>query len=73
MDETKICKSCGRELPLTAYRATRGGALCGICNECVNEKRAQTRYDRVHAQRGGVTAPFPTPTSTILALAKSCA
>lgn len=52
MDETKICKSCGRERPLTAYRRTRGGAVCGTCNECVNEKRAQTRYDRANSGGG---------------------
>ena len=73
MDETKICKSCGRERPLTAYRRTRGGAVCGICNDCVTEKRAQTRYDRANSGGGVINAPFPTPTSTILALARSCA
>lgn len=60
MDETKICKSCGRELPLSAYRSTRGGALCGICNECVNEKRAQARYDRANSG-GGNQRPFSDP------------
>lgn len=53
MDETKICKSCGRERPLTAYRRTRGGAVCGTCNDCITEKRAQTRYDRANSGGGG--------------------
>ena len=60
MDETKICKSCGRERPLTAYRRTRGGAVCGTCNECVNEKRAQTRYDRANSG-GGNQRSFSDP------------
>ena len=61
MDETKICKSCGRERPLTAYRRARGGAVCGTCNECVNEKRAQTRYDRANSGGGGNQRPFSDP------------
>lgn len=55
--ETKICKVCGRELPLTAFANNRYGALLSTCRECVSEKRAQTRYNR--AQMGGVNrSPF---------------
>lgn len=49
--ETKTCKVCGRELPLTSYRRTRSGNLTETCNECINEKRAESRYRR--AQIGG--------------------
>ena len=70
--ETKICKDCGRELALSEFRLTRGGARCSVCNGCANDKRAQTRYER--AQTGGVkTNPFPTPASTTSVLAKLCA
>lgn len=54
--ETKVCKVCERELPLTEFRMTKGGIRQNTCTSCVNEKRAQTRYDR--AQMGGKTAPF---------------
>lgn len=63
--ETKVCKDCGRELPLSAFKKTRWGGYAGTCNECVREKRTQTRYDRVNSVRGGVKPlPFPILTST---------
>lgn len=46
--------------PLTAYRRTRGGVVCGICNDCITEKRAQTRYDRANSG-GGNQRPFSDP------------
>lgn len=57
--ETKTCKVCGRELPLTDFRLGRWGARLHTCNECVNEKRAQTRYE--HLQMGGKTTPLSDP------------
>lgn len=63
MMEIKICKVCGRELPLSQFANSRYGTPLSTCRECVNEKRAETRYNR--AQVGGVKPlPFPTPTST---------
>lgn len=55
--ETKICKVCGRELPLSQFANNRYGTPLSTCRECVNEKRAQTRYDRINSG-GGKTAPF---------------
>ena len=49
--ESKICKVCGLELPETNFRVGKGGARVSVCNDCANEKRAQTRYER--AQAGG--------------------
>lgn len=49
--ETKICKKCGRELSLADYRMTRWGSYADTCNECIENKRAETRYS--HAQTGG--------------------
>lgn len=58
--ETKICKVCGRELPETSFRLTKGEVRAATCNACITEKRAQTRYE--HAQvGGGKTAPFSDP------------
>lgn len=35
----KICKECGRELPDNAFQHARN-----TCYECINAKRATTRY-----------------------------
>lgn len=58
--ETKTCKTCGRELSLSAFKKTRWGGISGTCNECVKEKRAETRYNRAQ-MGGGKTAPFSDP------------
>lgn len=63
--ETKTCKVCGRELPLTQFANNRYGTPFSTCRECVNEKRAQTRYDRT--QVGGVDKRLPFPTSCLTA------
>lgn len=58
--ETKICKTCGRELPVTSFRLSKGGTKVATCNECINEKRAESRYK--HTQiGGGKTTPFSDP------------
>jgi len=38
--ETKICKKCGRELPLEAFRIAHRGELCRewACISCIEEK-----------------------------------
>ena len=38
LPETKICKGCGRELPLDAYGRNRQGPL-GYCKDCMAAKR----------------------------------
>lgn len=58
--ETKTCKVCGRELPPSDFRKSRWGSRVNICNECLNEKRAETRYNRTQVG-GGKTAPFSDP------------
>lgn len=58
--ETKVCKVCGLELPLSAFKKTRWGGFSSICNECIKEKRAETRYNRAQ-MGGGKTAPFSDP------------
>lgn len=58
--ETKICKSCGRDLPADAFRLTRWGSPANVCNACQTEKSAQTRYERRH-QGGKQPPPFSDP------------
>lgn len=45
--ETKTCKKCGRELPVTAFKRTRWGHYSDVCNECVRTKRAETLSRKV--------------------------
>lgn len=40
--ETKICKCCGRELPIDDFRVTKLGRR-NTCNECVSKKTADAK------------------------------
>ena len=42
---TKICKCCGRELPLEAFRKTRLGVM-NTCYECVSKNIAKAKADK---------------------------
>lgn len=62
-NDSMTCKGCGRDLPLSAFKLTRWGTHAKICNDCVAEKRTETRYN--HTQMGGgEPLPFPIRTST---------
>lgn len=69
MEETKVCKVCGRELPLTKFPLSKSGTRKETCNEYIASKSAETR--RSHRIRGGQSPlPFPTHTSTVCIPAK---
>lgn len=36
--ETKICKCCGRELPIENFKLGRNGQRVGVCTPCAVEK-----------------------------------
>lgn len=61
--ETKVCRQCGKLLPLSGFRSTRWGRKTDVCNACIAEKRADTHYNRAHVG-GADRPPFPTRTST---------
>lgn len=42
--ETKKCKECGRELPITEFMMTRWGTYSSTCKKCSREKYAETFY-----------------------------
>lgn len=42
-NETKICKCCGRELPLSEFNFMYGKNHTNTCKECVNEKQRDSR------------------------------
>ena len=41
--ETRICKDCGRELPIEEFRMTCHNTRCSVCNTCSEAKRMATR------------------------------
>lgn len=51
--ETKVCKVCGKELPITEFRKT---PICpngvNTCNKCSARKRAENK-ERKEAFEGG--------------------
>lgn len=62
--ETKNCKVCGRELPLTMFANNNHGTPLATCRDCVAEKKRTTRYNRAQFVGGVKPLPFPIPTST---------
>lgn len=43
--ETKVCKKCGRELPVTKYKKIYGKNWATTCNDCVVAARMKTCYE----------------------------
>lgn len=43
--ETKICKTCGKELPLSRFASNRYGPT-SVCRDCVKEKYRDTHYSK---------------------------
>lgn len=56
--ETKICKRCGNELPITQFRTTRWGAKAHTCTRCITAARHSVRSS---SNTGGKTPPFSDP------------
>lgn len=54
--ETKRCKKCGRELPITEFMKTRWGKYSDVCKKCVNDKKGNTRYNKLNQNGGGKIA-----------------
>ena len=44
--ETKVCKCCGRELPINNFKKGRWGYV-SVCNECDKQHRAENRQARI--------------------------
>lgn len=58
--ETKICKKCGRELPLEAFgKSSRSlDGLRDHCKECVNRQQ-RDEYARRKAKEQGISTETP--------------
>lgn len=48
--ETKICKCCGKELPIDRFKKGRWGYV-SICIECETQHRAEKRQERIDEQK----------------------
>lgn len=57
--ETKVCKSCERELPVSQFKLTRSGNPQSVCRECCADKLRETRA--AHSRGGGKQPPFFDP------------
>ena len=44
-EETKICKSCGRDLPLDEFVKVYGKSYSNECKKCHGEKRRETKFN----------------------------
>lgn len=44
--ETKVCRCCGRELPMSNFKKGRWGYV-SVCNECDKQHRAENRQLRI--------------------------
>ena len=44
--EKKVCKFCGRELPINNFKKGRWGYV-SVCNECDKKHRAENRQARI--------------------------
>lgn len=53
--ETKVCKSCERELPVSQFKLTRSGNPQSVCRECCADKLRETRA--AHSRGGGGNLP----------------
>ena len=71
----RVCTTCNRSLPLTAFCKTRMGRLAKVCNTCRASKSAQTRNKRRAAIEGMTFPEFdgksPQEVITIMAWAKA--
>lgn len=51
--EKKICKECGRELPISEFMVTRWGTHTDKCKKCINEKKKDTIYSKINQNTNG--------------------
>ena len=49
--ETKVCKECGRELPVENFKMSRWGGRVDVCTECATRKLRENKAKRKEAER----------------------
>lgn len=50
--ETKICKVCGKELPIDRFQRCKGGHCLSTCKECFGKRISEARKGRSQASGG---------------------
>lgn len=58
--ETKVCKECGEQRPINAFRLTRWGTRADVCNECTTVKRRENKANKMGIG-GGKQTPISDP------------
>lgn len=41
-NETKVCRDCGRELPIEHFVRSAYGGITNVCYDCLREKKSKT-------------------------------
>lgn len=54
--ETKVCKDCGRELPITNFKLSRWGLRVAVCTECAVKKRKANKIKKEISMKAEVEA-----------------
>ena len=49
--ETKVCKCCGRELPVNNFKSSRWGGRVSVCTECATNKLRENKQKRLDEQK----------------------
>ena len=49
--ETKVCRSCGRELPISNFKLSRWGGRVSVCTECATNKLRENKQKRIDEQK----------------------
>lgn len=52
MEETKVCRECGKALPIGSFQVSRHGKVFDVCNGCIRTKRRAT-YAKQNAEKFG--------------------
>ena len=47
----RICRCCGRELPLNHFKKTRYGGYVSVCTECSTKKLRENKQKRIEEQK----------------------
>ena len=67
--EMRVCKRCGRELPIEYFKKTRWGDHTHVCRDCDFEKRRENAQKKVDEVKKNTLSDF-TPRELMQELAK---
>lgn len=50
-ETVKTCRCCGRELPISNFKATRWGGRVSVCTECATNKLRENKRKKLDEQK----------------------